>query len=448
MKSTLCSILFLACGLFTSETLASSFDRSFPTRNDHLREQLENSPHRLLPKNKYVYWAVDAEFFYMTAGNYDRTDLRYRPLNPYHGDGYWIENRLELIPIEQVRLNLKTVPYYGTMSYGYGAAAKFFLIAGLTFEDQIGESSWKYRLRVVDLGMQTFGLGTVVEERPMSGAFMEVETGDLRIRQTEDGTGTLRVSGEMYDTHVSFQDEIAYVGLLHYQRQKGFSYRSMTNFYAGSRLWFQPSSIAAGSENGASSDGSGAVARDYLGVEVVKNSYNWAALAKARFSSGRNDRGRWSWVLEPSIRHYGDGFAGDLARNIEQSYTGYDLQATSYTNAINIFRLDDNVTAPALRTWTSFRLNRWSDLFVDQEIGKWMFKDRANESYHFWNIGMRFYPIRERNDYFSFSMSNKLLTAYNPSTSQSVLPDQADEEANKPRFVENTHFVVTVHGSF
>lgn len=193
-------------------TFAANFPGAFPTRNEKLREQVAQDPDRILPKTNYFSAAVDADFF--KPAYVERKISERYSANPYHGNGYWIESRFERVPIESIRLNVKLIPWFGTSSFGYSARSQLFSLAAGSWEDQLFRSDWKFRFRVSDLELQTFGGGLIIQDRPVNGGRSEFEHGDILLRFTVDGTGGLTTPGDTYDHHIGlFHDRLG-VGVI------------------------------------------------------------------------------------------------------------------------------------------------------------------------------------------------------------------------------------------
>jgi hypothetical protein len=352
--------------------------------------------------------------------------------NPYHGNGYWIETRFEFRPTDPLRLNLKLVPWFGSSSFGYAARARFFALGAGSWEDRIFDTDWTFRFRASDLGLQTYGGGLVVQDRPINGGRVEFEHGKLLYRMTVDGTGGLSGSGELYDHHIGYDDDRIGFGIL-----------------------FNPSPIFDREKfpTTAYLDGKAPLGKATTVRAEIAGNRNAPALRL--FSETNLDTGRFRLAAKPEVRYYGSGFAGGYRGHVQQGYTGYDLQSISYTNAINIFRTSDAAFVPAARVTVEWQALRTVSVYLDQEIGAFDFRDAPDEKYYFWDAGIRLWPTLPRKDYATIGFTNKLLTAYSTYVDNigetqlaPAFPDEFDNEANKPRFVRDVQFVVTLHSSF
>ncbi|MBS1961454.1 MAG: hypothetical protein JST04_04505 [Bdellovibrionales bacterium] len=428
----LATLAFLVSVGSPSAVRAANFPGAFPTRNEKLHEQLEADPDRLIPRTKFFAAAVDADFF--KPAYLQKVDNAYSD-NPYHGNGYWMETRFEFAPTDPIRLNLKLVPWLGSSSFGYAARAELFALAGAEWDDRLFNTDWRFRFRASDLGIQSYGGGILVQDRPTNGGRVEFEHGNFAFRQTVEGTGALAVAGDLYDHHLSFMHDRIGLGVI----WSPSDVSPLGEFPATGYLHAH-GGIGAGTD---------------LAGEIAGNRNAPAFRLNAET---KVDTGAFRLVAKPEVRYYGRGFAGGYRGYTQQVYTGYDLQSLSYTNAINIFRTSDAAFVPAARVIAEWQAFRTVSVYLDQELGEFDYRDAPDEHYYFWDAGIRLWPTLPRRDYATIGFTNKLLTSvqnlYGPSAGTSgtvpypVFPNQTDSDIDKPRFVKQLQFVVTLHSSF
>jgi hypothetical protein len=402
---------------------------AFPTRNEHLREQVAEDPDRVLPKTSIFSAAVDMDFF--KPADLGGLNEQYSA-NPYHGNGYWIESRFELVPVEAIRLNLKLVPWFGSSSFGYGSRAQLYALGGGSWDDKLFNTDWRFRIRMSDLGLTTFGAGILVQDHPTNGARLEFEHGDFLMRMTVDGTGALTGYGDTYDHHLGFDHDRYAIGAIFEVGDVSTNGSFPTTGYIDGKLDLGKTTVA-----------------------TAEFAANKRAPALLLFSETKIDTGTVTLSARPELRYYGKGFAGGFTGHTQQVYTGYDLQSQSYTNAINIFRTSDAVTVPAARVIAEWHALRVASIYLDQEIGQFNYRNAPNENYYFWDAGFRFFPSLPRKDCATVGFTNKLLTSFSPyqyvdgrTHYAPVYPTDNDNSENKPRFVHQVQIVVTLHSSF
>lgn len=277
-----------------------------------------------------------------------------------------------------------------------------------------------------DLGLQTFAQGLLIEERPMNGGALKLRHGSFTFENAVDGFGAFNEAGDFYFSHASFKNGLLGFGFYSFEREKYYAADMSTALFIDSLIKFDEISS--------------------VGFELARNRASFAGILRGDYNLNP------SWVqfrAQPSLRYYGKDFSGSLKNNIQQNYSGYDLQDISYDNPINIFRTDDNVVVPSLRTRMKFKVGSSFEFFIDEEIGEFRYRNSPNEFFSFFNTGVHILPVKNREDYASIEFTNKLLNVVGAApTYTPVYPNEKDARLNEPRFARQTQIIFKVHSRF
>ena len=126
--------------------------------NDDIKNQVSNSPWRVLPKGENYALAADLHAFWNVNNNGD----------DYYHSGYWFNSFFEYQPEAQITLNLKLSIFNPSNSYGYNAPARIVPFMAATWSPPTF-FEMQFALKGGDLGRVTIGAGLLVEEKEMSG---------------------------------------------------------------------------------------------------------------------------------------------------------------------------------------------------------------------------------------------------------------------------------------
>ena len=396
--------LTLACTFFAPP--AHAYFEYAPNRN--LQEEVESHAFRILPRSAQYSLAIDGDFFkpvLIGERNYE-----YYHYDTNHGNGYWLDLRSEIKPVQNLVLNLKATLTQGTTSNGPTYIAVVVPRAGLTYRVRnfLG-MDWETRLS--DIDRQTVGTGLFVEMKETAGGYIQATRGDFDARIMVDGTGSFGLDGGLIDFEPRFKNGLIGASVLiqevdidaHPPQVTGTIY-SKHEFEGG--LGY--------------------------GVEWGVNPRSNAGLAYLTWNA---EGEHWKVGLKPQFRYYGKSIMGDYARNFNHNYISYDQNDKPFTSFLDILSQGgDHVETYSGQVNLEYRFNRFYRIYAENELFDYRYHDSPEVSGIFFRAGLRFFPFHEREDEFGILVGNKYLIsstslAPNDPTSRTyLLPNQPDFE--------------------
>lgn len=390
-------LLFLLIAVALSSARA---DYPAARLNRDLKEQLEPDPNRLIPSSEHFSFAVDGT----TAFRHLETD------DYFHGVHYWLQVRSEARASPYLKVNLRSIFYAGSASYGYaapGGSYHLFALTGILPEPFAGGRLF---LRILDLDRQTSGRGLVIQQEEFNGAWIDWQRDHTRFSLRADGTGIYTDQDDLLMTELTFWD-----GRL------GF----------GAVTWFSADSYFSVFSSVAPS------AATLLEAEAGIRSGSFAGLLAA---NAETDLGLLSVQGRVEGRIYQEGFAPDFAGRAQQLYISYDQLDKPFTNFTNLLPYDDDARVGAFHLnlrWN--RHGRWRAEALN-EAGAFFLGTGGTVAYNYHRLGLSWCPVQGRDDCITLFGSNKILT------DNSMLPPSMTSTDNLPLFREREYY--GVEGTF
>ncbi len=392
--------LFLC--LFTATFLLAlpRADAQYPSAkpNAGIREEVANDSDRLIPVTEHFAFAIDGDAYFRGLGRDDY----------YHGEGYWLQARSEAMVSEHFRVNMRSIFFSASSSYGYAAPSGYYQLLGLTgeFPDKIlGGTLW---IRALDLDRQTAGAGLVIQDKEFNGAILRWTLGESAFVLRADGTGIFRASDDTYNPEVTLLSGLIGTGGI-----------------------FWPSGI--------DEDHLTKVRDPHLYL-FSRQSYDWFSYALEYGTRGSGDAemlmlgakssaADLSGELRLEGRHYSKAFGSTFAGRVHSQYVSYDQYDKDFTNLSNIWVRDDsvNVFAAHLNLWWHMS-HRWRFHSLN-ESGQFNYQDSGTMAYYYFRQGVEFCPGKDnRDDCVSVFFSNKVLA------NSSAVPPHTTVLQNDPLF--------------
>ena len=366
------------------------------TENANVRKEVAADPERALPHGDRYALAVDGWLF----KDFNSPDY-------FHGNGYWVENRFEVAPVEQLEFNLKLVAFNGASSYGYARGSLLHNFVGVTARSHTLCEGCEFFVRGSDVGRQTLGAGLTLDQEEINGGVIEFRRGPWRYKGVASGTAGYFIDNDFMYHQLDWGDNRA-------------------------GLWVQqfvdpilPPFIGAYSVLPL---GSGFTLR----TETVFRNAALASLAGARWE-GRP----WSGLritVGYQFRHYDDHFGDDLVGNVQFDYLGYDTRDKDFTNVKTVFLFDDDLNVHAGKAELAWSATDWLEFFSNSETGVFLFRSRPSLSYFFTSSGVTFYPVAGRHESLSVYATNKFFP-YSPSNPLAP-SDPLDQYHSLPPFFD------------
>lgn len=370
-------VLLTAAMVFHVERASAQYPSARP--NEALREELRGDEDRLFPLTEHFAFGADGEVFHRAIGTEDF----------YHGIGHWLQVRSEAAPNPFLRVNLRTIIYSGAASNGYSEPQGFYNLFALSAIIPGPGRPGLFRLRLIDLGRQTVGLGLMIQEEEMNGALLAWTNERHTFLVRGEGTGVHTLSDDTYNAEASLYG--GYLGggvvlwpagvnqdlLLANRASYGYAYSTQDFGYFNYGLEY-------GQRGGAKAG----LLR--LGTR--------AAFSGLRFD-GRIEG-----------RRYDDGFGEGFIRNIDHQYVSYDQYDKAFTNPINLFFKDDDVTVLAAHLNFYWDFSHAWRLHSLNEVGRFDFAAEPDDPFYFFRAGVDHCPLAERDDCVTLFVSNKVLS--------------------------------------
>lgn len=346
--------------------------------NANIREEVESDPNRLIPFTDHFAFAVDGDTYFRDTGS---TEF-------YHGIGYWLQARSEARLSPWFRANLRSILYAGSVSGGYAEPTGSYHLFAVTAQAADLFEDANLLLRAGDLDRQTFGEGLLIQNKEMNGACLRLSSGRHGVLFRLDGSGMLKLQGDTYNLETWIFDGIAGAGGVVWSNEIGLDNSPGTRdpyWYVFSRAKFDWFSY------GAEYGGRAGIMAALLALKAEK------------------EFGPLKAHLKLEGRRYNSGFGGSFTRTIQHQYVSYDQLDKNFTDALNVFVVDDDadVGAAHLNLW--LRLSpRWR-LHSLNEVGQFAYRSFDRIGYYFFRHGLEFCPVEDRDDCLNAYFSNKTL---------------------------------------
>jgi len=385
------------------------------TPNENVIDEVARESYRILPRNPHYAFAIDADF--LKPAFLPCLDFAYCYADYYHGNGYWLTARAEFKPVPNITLNLKTVVTHGNSSGGLGSFALIYPLVGVTLEKDIFGLHWETRLS--EIGRQTVGSGLFIEQKETDGGYLLIRRDFVQYKLMVDGTGSYNVNGGVIAMELSF-----WKGLL-----------GITSMFNEVDPAFNPPMYIGTIYSKYNPD-------EGLGyaAEIGGDKYNWASMAYLQYRQTWNKFRMW---LKPQFRHYGSDVVGQLAKHVNTTYMSYDQNDKPYTNLQDIFAMGDSVNTYSTELNADFRVSSFYSFFAETEAIYFDYLNASPFKSFFYRTGIKFHPIRDRDEEVGVQIGNKYLIAseggfggrrFSP-------PTEIDGE-NKPLFMRQLYLMI------
>lgn len=364
----------------------SNYPSALPNHN--LEEEVANDSDRLIEGNKWISAAVDAHTYARTLGKNDF----------YHGIGYWVQARAEFSPTDYARLNLRSIFYSGSISYGYTVPTGDYHLFAFSGKLPSKVFGGVLEARAMDLEQVTLGKGLMIEDKETAGLMIKWTSADEyhSFKMLNDGTGGLVESDDLFNYELSLFKSLLGIGEIRWTESKAQSNLEKDRdalYYVNSEYDFSLN------EN---------LNLSYE-LEVGNRTDAYAGLFALVM---KHDGEAFDFYLKGQGRFYQDEFADTFVGNVEHMYVSYDQYDEAYTNAKNFFGTDDNLYVYSLIFNYAWRFSENYELSGDNEYGKFDFQSKdisADDLFYFYRIGASYYPNQARKDRLTMYVSNKVL---------------------------------------
>ncbi|MEQ1878589.1 MAG: hypothetical protein ABL958_18245, partial [Bdellovibrionia bacterium] len=274
----------------------------YPTakRNELVHEEIAADSDRMIPQSDFFAASVDGQIYERALGAADF----------YHGVGYWIQVRTEYKPHPYFTANLRSIFYAGSCSFGYAAPSDQYHLLGVTgiWPNQILDGELK--MRALDLGRQTMGVGLLVDQKEFNGAEIAWTGPGLSLSIKVDGTGALLIRDDLWMLEARALGGLLGLGIGNWAE----------GVYGSDPKRYRDAYAYAFSEYREDWFDFAAEAGNRAGI--------WAAMAKAGASLKTESL---KTRAEIQYRAYTDGFGRDFVGGIEHEYISYDQYDKAYT---------------------------------------------------------------------------------------------------------------------
>lgn len=345
-----------------------------PVSNHDICPAMETEGDRKIPFNDWFCGGVDGMGFWRALGTEEF----------YHGFSYWIQGRTQFTPNPYLQINIRSLLYSGSVSYGYGRPTGFYNLvgfSGLWPETILGG---EIRGRAMDLERLTVGAGNFVEDFESSGLRLDWSTDRWRVRLQAEGTGVFVLQDDTINLDISYGPEWVGLGGIWWTEAMDSRRKPLAYLY----------SIVPWT--------------DYFSTKAeIDYKDKRMAYLLALVGNWKNDR----WAVEGALqgRFYEEGVGEGFVGEINQIYVSFDQLDKAYTNAKNVFVNDDDVVVVAAKLDFTYALSERWQLFSLNEVGEFQYRQLDADKYYFHRYGFNFFPTSDRKDSLTFYGSNKVL---------------------------------------
>lgn len=385
MKTLLFSFLLTSAAwasppLQSPETTPRVSDYGYPwaRANENLCVELESQGDRKAPRSDWFCAAGDGDIYLRTLGAEEF----------YHGVGHWVQLRAEARPSDHVAINLRSLLYSGSISYGYTRPLGFYNLLGFTAEWPEEIFGGRAVGRVMDLGRQTIGTGLLLQEHETAGLLLDWRNGDWQLKLLGDGTGGLLLADDLKNYELNWRDGAIGIGFTEWtEGNRGNPpFRHPAKYLYSNVAWSDVWST---------------------GLEV--NARNNALAALARVSAFW-DFESWKLFVRIEGRSIQEAWGDQFIQRIEHMYTAYDQYDKRVMNTKNILTVDDDVTAGSLDLNLSFRIGERYEVQMLNEAVTFRYNQADHKNLFFYRWGVAYIPRTEQTEALVLFVSNKVLT--------------------------------------
>ena len=347
----------------------------YPTAkaNENLLGEIQGDPDRLVPSSEHFSLAADGLIAYRSVAGVDF----------FHGINYWLQVRSEARLNPYLTANMRTVLYAGSISYGYAAASGLYNLFGITGVLPYDFAGGALKIRALDLGRQTIGVGMLLQDKEINGLRLEWNHEGTQFLFRIDGTGGFLVQDDLLNVEARFFNGLVGLQTTFWDGEGGGPVRKPAFSFFSTHPHFD---LELGYRNGAI----GALA-------ALKN--RWAL-------------GNLQIDARAEARRYGAGFAENITGQMEQPYVTYDQLDKPYTNTVNIFVFGDDVNVFAGHLDLNWRILPKLRLESYNEAGEFIYESPLFPAlvaqYYFYRLGLGYTPIPNRDDLLTVYVSNKV----------------------------------------
>jgi hypothetical protein len=364
--------------------------------NDHIREQVETTAWRVLPRGENYSLAADLHAFWNVnngAGDY------------YHS-GFWANGFVEYKPDPQVTMNLKLSIFNPSNSYGYNSGARIvpFFAATWAPPPVLG---MQFALRGLDLGRVTIGSGLLAEEKEMSGLQASLGNDVFNLVLIKPGTSVYEISGDANILKASaFHDLVALTYFDTVANCRKFSAYGRecvgsdvtgvtetrqwdTQFWSLSSRHSFPLGVGYGAEIARRGEASAYLGRIHVSVA------NRFATILAEFGYRAHERDFW----RPFVRH------------IDQDYVSFEDREKRYGTIMNFLSFGNPKSSSDAILSVEFFKESPVRVSLRNEFGRVHFFDRNPLNYFMYDNGFSYCPLSNPNACGKFSYSNMVVNA-------------------------------------
>lgn len=368
----------LQAGALSTTPRVTDYGYPWARHNENLCQELESEPDRQVTRSEWFCAAGDGDIFLRTLGAEDF----------YHGVGHWVQLRAEARPSEHVAINLRSLLYSGSISYGYTRPLGFYNLLGFTAEWPEEFFGGRAVARVMDLGRQTIATGLLLQEHETAGLLLDWRSGDWQIKLLGDGTGGLLLADDLKNYELNLKDGAIGIGFTEWtEGNRGNPpFRHPAKYVYSSVAW-----------------------NDVWSTALEVNTRNQAIAGLARISAfWKFDT--WKFFARLEGRSLQEGWGDQFAGRIEHMYMSYDQYDKRVMNTTNILVVDDDVTAASLDLNLMVKVGEKYELQFLNEGVSFRYNQLPGKNLYFYRWGVAYIPRPEETEALVLFVSNKVLT--------------------------------------
>lgn len=361
-----------------SEDRVTDYGFPWARQNHNLCEELIKEPERRIPQNSWFCAGVDGDIFLRTLGTEDF----------YHGIGHWVQARAQAQPSENVQVNLRTIFYSGSISYGYTRPLGFFNLLGFSAQWPEEFLGGKIEARAMDLDRQSIGAGLILQDHETAGVLLRWTAQDYQLKFLGDGTGGLMLRDDLKNYEFSWRGGALSLGYIEWTEGTRIDppFLYPVTYISSVVDWNETWSTA---------------------IELDHRHTRNAALARL---STRLKGQNWKLFLRLEGRHLDDGFGDQFVQRIEHLYTSYDQLDKRAMSTTNILSLDDHVFATSVDINFAWQLTERLEFHALNEAVILNFADLPRKDLFYYRWGLAYIPHADQSEALLFFFSNKVLS--------------------------------------
>jgi hypothetical protein len=348
-------------------------------RNNHdLCEELIQQTDRKVPISDWFCAAGDGDVYLRTLGSEEF----------YHGIGHWVQLRAQVQASEHVAINLRSLLYSGSISYGYTRPLGFYNLLGFSSRWPEEFFGGTLQARAMDLGRQTIATGLLLQERETAGIALDWQRGDFEIKVLGDGTGGLLLADDLKNYELNWLNGALGIGFIEWtEGNRGNPpFRHPAKYVYSDYAWTDTWSTAF--EVNARNDAVAALAR---------------ITAHFKFEIG-------NLLVRLEGRDLQNGWGDQFVQRIEHMYTSYDQYDKRVMNTSNILTVDDDAQAASLDINLAFKIGDHYEAQFLNEGTSFKFANAPTMNLFFYRWGLAYVPKVDQSEALILFLSNKVLT--------------------------------------